>query len=70
MGGVIASRYSRLEMRRQAADAINRMFNLNIEVDYRDDFRQTDDEIMIEGDSGEEGVRTPMVIDERTRSHV
>ena len=70
MGGVIASRYSRLEMRRQAADAINKMFGLNIEVDYRDDFRQTDDEIMIEGDSGEEGRRIPMVIDERTRSHV
>lgn len=70
MGGVIASRYSRLEMRRQAADEINRMFGLNIEVNYRDDFRQTDDEIMIEGETGENGKRTPMVIDERTRSSV
>lgn len=68
MGGVIASRYSRLEMRRQAADAINRMFNLNIEVDYREDYRQTDDEFMIEGMTGESGGRDPMVIDERTRS--
>ena len=70
MGGVIASRYSRLEMRRQACDQINKMFGLNVEVNYRDDFRQTDDEIMIEGDTGEKGARTPMVIDERTRSSV
>lgn len=70
MGGVIASRYSRLEMRRQAVKQINEMFGLNIEVNYRDDFRETDDEIMIEGDTGEEGKRTQMVIDERTRSSV
>ena len=57
-------------MRRQAADEINRMFGLNVEVNYRDDFRQTDDEIMIEGETGENGKRTPMVIDERTRSSV
>lgn len=68
MGGVIASRYSRLEMRRQAADAINRMFGLNVEVDYREDYRQTDDEFMIEGDTGEDGGKDPMVIDTRTRS--
>lgn len=37
LGGVIASRYSRLEMRRQAAEQINNMFGLNITVDYRDD---------------------------------
>lgn len=67
MGGVIASRYSRLEMRRQACDEINRMFGLNVEVDYRDDFRQTDDEFMIEGETGEEKA-TPMVTDLRTRS--
>ena len=43
MGGVIASRYSRLESRRQAIDKINNMFGLNIEVDFRDttdDYRQ------------------------------
>ena len=68
MGGVIASRYSRLEMRRQAADAINRMFGLNVEVDYREDYRQTDDEFMIEGMTGEDRGRDPMVIDTRTRS--
>lgn len=38
MGGVIASRYSKLLARRQAADQINRMFGLNIEVDFRNEF--------------------------------
>ena len=37
-GGTIASRYSRLEMRKQACEQINRMFGLNISVEYRDDF--------------------------------
>ena len=36
MGGVIASRYSRLESRRQAIEHINDMFGLNIEVNFRD----------------------------------
>lgn len=36
MGGTIASRYSRLEARRQAADEINKMFGLDIEVDFRE----------------------------------
>ena len=39
-GGVIASRYSRLESRRQAADAINKMFGTKIEVNYREDFQE------------------------------
>lgn len=39
-GGVIASRYSRLESRRQAADQINKMFGTNITVDYREDFQE------------------------------
>lgn len=52
MGGVIASRYSRLEARRQAAEQINRMFGLNIEVNYREDFRELDDELMLAGDTG------------------
>lgn len=37
-GGVIASRYSRLEMRRAACDKINAMFGLNISCEYRDDY--------------------------------
>lgn len=52
-GGIIASRYSRLNARRKAAEEINKMFNLNIEVDYRDDFREADDEYMDRGDSGD-----------------
>lgn len=38
-GGTIASRYSRLEARRQACDQINRMFGLNVSCDYREDYR-------------------------------
>ena len=36
MGGVIASRYSRLESRRKAIEQINDMFGLDIEVNFRD----------------------------------
>lgn len=36
MGGVIASRYSRVQSRRESIDKINKMFGLNIEVDFRD----------------------------------
>ena len=38
LGGTIASRYSRLEARRQAANEINKMFGLNIDVNFREDF--------------------------------
>lgn len=37
MGGTLASRYSPLEMRREAAKKINDMFGLNVEVDFRED---------------------------------
>lgn len=37
LGGTIASRYPRLEARKQACKQINKMFNLDIDVDYRDD---------------------------------
>lgn len=37
-GGTVASRYSRLEARREAVDKINRMFGTDISVDYREDF--------------------------------
>lgn len=39
-GGTIASRYSRLESRRQSVKKINAMFGTNIEVNYREDFQQ------------------------------
>ena len=66
-GGTIASRYSRLEMRRQACRQINEMFEgLDIWCDYRDDFREADDEVMFEGDSGD-GSAVTMVTDLRTK---
>lgn len=66
MGGVIASRYSRLQARREACEAINRLFGLDIWCDFRDDFREADDEVMIEGDTGNKGETTDMVVDFRT----
>lgn len=42
LGGTIASRYSRLFMRQQACEQINRMFGLNISVDYREDMQVLD----------------------------
>lgn len=41
-GGTVASRYSRLESRRQACKQINQMFGLNIWVDYREDFQDVE----------------------------
>ncbi len=37
MGGTLASRNARLEARKRAADEINRMFDLNISVHFRED---------------------------------
>lgn len=70
IGGTIASRYRRLEMRRKACREINKMFGLNIDCDYRDDFREADDEFMIEGDSGNKGEASVMVTDIRTRGGI
>ena len=72
-GGTIASRYSRLNARRKAADQINKMFGLNIEVDFREDYREADDEIMFQGQTGTEHDEkgavsgTPVAIDLRTK---
>ena len=43
-GGTVASRYSRLESRRQACKQINEMFNLDIWVDYREDFQDIEEQ--------------------------
>ena len=43
-GGTVASRYSRLESRRQACKQINEMFGLDIWVEYRDDFQGVDEQ--------------------------
>ena len=42
-GGTIASRYSRLESRRQACKQINEMFKLDIQCDYREDYQEVVD---------------------------
>ena len=39
-GGTIASRYSRLESRRQACAKINEMFGLDVQCDYREDYQE------------------------------
>ena len=66
MGGTIASRYSRLESRRQACEKINAMFGLDLWCEYRDDFREADDEVMFAGDTGDDKA-TDMAIDIRTK---
>ena len=66
LGGTIASRYSRLESRRKAAEAINRMFGTDIEVNYREDYREADDEVMFSGDTGDR-TASDMAIDIRTK---
>lgn len=65
MGGTIASRYSRLNARRRAAEEINRMFDLEIEVDFREDYREVDDEVMFAGETGD-GQLSDVAYDLRT----
>ena len=55
-GGVIASRYSRLESRRKACKEINEMFGLNIWCDYRQDYQTIDDNADDTTESNGEGV--------------
>lgn len=52
MGGTIANRYSRLNARRQACDEINRMFGLNISVDFRENYN---DRLIEEANTDEDG---------------
>ena len=65
-GGIIASRYSRLESRRQACDKINKMFNLDIWCDFREDYREADDETIFDMATGGNAAQD-MVIDLRTK---
>ena len=53
-GSTVSSRYTRLNMREQAAEEINRMFGTDIRVRYREDVQLVDDgdEVIMEG--GEE----------------
>lgn len=55
MGGVIASRYSRLNARQNACEKINKMFGLNVWCEYRDDYRKLDEELEdVTGDDDEQ----------------
>ena len=55
-GGTIASRYSRLQSRREACKKINKMFGLDIWCDYREDFQEIDnDNDTIVGDPNSDG---------------
>lgn len=54
-GGIIASRYSRLKMRQQACDEINRMFGTNIWVEYSKDTRIAEDIVNEMNDEGGDG---------------
>lgn len=56
LGGVIASRFSRLEERRAACMLINDMFGLDMWVDYRDDTGEvkTEEEIVIESEGSDD----------------
>lgn len=53
MGGTVASRYTRLDMRQQACEKINKMFGLDIWVDYREDTKLVTDDSLVE-EEGEE----------------
>lgn len=68
LGGTIASRYSRLEMRRKACEEINRMFGTDMYCDYREDYREADDEVMFGMDTESEHGNTmsDLAIDLRT----
>lgn len=55
-GGTIASRYSRLQARREACKKINEMFGLDVWCDYREDFQEIDnDNDTIVGDPNSDG---------------
>lgn len=71
-GGVIASRYSKLLMRRQACMQLRKLFPEDMKdawCDYRDDFREADDEFMLPNDSAG-GKPTAVVTDLRTNAKV
>lgn len=55
-GGTIASRYSRLQSRREACNKINEMFGLDIWCDYREDFQEIEEsDDTIKGDPNSDG---------------
>lgn len=55
-GGTIASRYSRLQARREACKKINDMFGLDVWCDYREDFQEIEEaDDTIKGDPNSDG---------------
>ena len=55
-GGTIASRYSRLNARRDACKQINDMFGLDVWCDYREDYQAiTEDNDTVDGDPNSDG---------------
>ena len=52
-GGTVASRYSRLNARRKACEQINKMFGLNIECDFREDYQLSEEKGNIGEDTHE-----------------
>lgn len=66
MGGTIASRYSRLNARRQACEQINKMFGLDIDCQFREDYREADDEMMFAGETADSGMDA-LAVDLRTQ---
>lgn len=55
-GGTIASRYSRLEARHQACDQINKMFGLNVQCDFREDYRAFEKDLDEVAEFSDEGL--------------
>jgi hypothetical protein len=53
-GGTIASRFSRLAMRKQACDRINDLFGLDVSVKYREDFQIPDVDGEVDSEGGAE----------------
>lgn len=45
MGSTVASRYTRLDMRQRACEEINKMFGLNMSVDYKEDVQIISDTV-------------------------
>lgn len=53
MGSTVASRYTRLDMRQRACEEINKIFGLNMSVDYKEDVQIISDTVSL--DIGENG---------------
>lgn len=57
-GGVVASRFSRLNARQQACEQINDMFGLNISVEFKSTVDEYNEGVSTEFDNGKGGVES------------